>query len=475
MKSGHLPVTFGSAAALLSGLVACCVSWAALAHESLIYASVGLWALCIVLIPPALMRSYDWFSCWTFVILTVVLGVTARGCYMSMDWPNSEFIDEMYLLGKEPSYFFWPGVILLAGLLLMGVGYVAPHRITRKPPSWTWRIRRIYPIAFFLLVLSAVSTFYYIRLTGGLESGLLSAKRTVIPDLNLEGAGYKSYGELRFLASLAIFGHLMVLADVLRGGSRGRIWKTALALALLLLACVVPFYASIRSNVGIYLCLSGALCYYAGGRVSRIVLSGGVIAAIGLIYTMTVLRAERSDADAWAKLEVGSEAVESLILNRNQIELAKTAHIIHALPDRLQYQWGGTILRWLAAPIPRSLWPNKPVIHPGPIIGRTIYDQPVAGVPPGLVAELYWNFALPGVLIGCFGFGWFLRKVYEWSRPERGGDPFWAALYVAGPMLLGYEAVGSSLGSGIFRTVFHLVAMGGLLWLIRGSRVTSKP
>jgi len=304
---------------------------------------------------------------------------------------------------------------------------------------------------------------------------LLSAKRTVIPELDLQGANYQSYGELRFLASLAIFAHLLVVADCLRPGSRQVWWKAALAGALLAVACLLPFYASIRSNVAIYLCLSLGMFYYSGRRMPKPLIAGGLALAVLTVYAMTVLRAERDDAEALSQLRLGSEVVDSLILNRNQIELAKTAHIVDAIPESLDYQYGATIARWVAAPIPRRLWQDKPVIHPGPQIGNEVYDQRVAGVPPGIVAELYWNFGPVGMVIGCALFGMGLRWVYERFRPARAGDPFQAALYVVGPMLLGYEAVGSSVGSGIFRTIIYLVPMLMLLWMIRGPRPVEYP
>ena len=118
-----------------------------------------------------------------------------------------------------------------------------------------------------------------------------------------------------------------------------------------------------------------------------------------MVAVMTALRPGIADQNV----------LESIVLNRNQIELPKTAHIINAVPETLDFQYGKTLTRWLAAPIPREVWPDKPVIHPGPIIGNRIYGQRVAGVPPGLIAELWWNF-------GWFGiFPWRLSVLYEAS------------------------------------------------------------
>jgi hypothetical protein len=83
------------------------------------------------------------------------------------------------------------------------------------------------------------------------------------------------------------------------------------------------------------------------------------------------------------------------------------------------------------------------------------------------VAELYWNFHWPGVIIGAFGLGVLLRRVQARFQAARGGDPMRAALFVAGPMVLGFEAVGSSIGSGLFRAGLHTLVMLVLLTLVR--------
>ena len=184
---------------------------------------------------------------------------------------------------------------------------------------------------------------------------------------------------------------------------------------------------------------------------------------------MTILRAERNDATAFSKFNPGSQAFNSLILNRNQIELAKTAHIINAIPDKLDYQYGKTIAIWLVAPIPRSLWPDKPIIQPGPIIGNKIYDQRRAGVPPAFIAEMFWNFHLPGVLIGSLLLGISMRFLHERFRPVRkegNTDPSQIFLYVAAPMMLGFQAIGSNLGFAMFWLMFNFAIAIVMLKLI---------
>ncbi len=465
------------AATVLSVFVAIGLSILALGDQAVLFAATGMWALSIVLLPPALLPRYDLFSTWSFVILTVAIGLTLRGFYISFDYPDTDRIQGLFLLGQDPSFFAKPAVVLLTGLACLTGGFLFTwkrHSQSTTPPFSGRRSetssRWLYGLSIVILLVSLTSSLLYIRLTGGLESGLLSAKRTPIPSLDLGSSGYQSYGTLRFLGGLAIYAHLLVLGESLRPTSNRRIWKGTLAVLLLLTACVIPFYASLRSTVALNLCLSAAMFHFSGRKRSlpRLAALGGAV--ILMMSVMTILRSERDNAAAFSRLPSAPEALNAVVLNRNQIELAKTAHILHAVPDELGFRYGQTIWIWLAAPVPRALWPDKPIIPPGPIIGHQIYGQAVAGVPPALVAELFWNFSLPGVLLGGFLFGTGLRWLEKNFLPVHGGETWRAALYVAGPMTLGFNAVGSSLGYGLFQMTLHLAVMSALVWLTRERR-----
>ena len=89
-----------------------------------IFSATGLWALAIVSLPPALNPRYRLFAPWSFVILSVLVGLTFRGLYISHGHPDQETIDRLFLLEQDPAFFFTPALILLTGLLLMAVGYL---------------------------------------------------------------------------------------------------------------------------------------------------------------------------------------------------------------------------------------------------------------------------------------------------------------------------------------------------------------
>jgi len=470
--------TAASGVALLTVTAVAFTIAAAFGAHSHVFSAVGLWALVIVLLPPALLPRYDLFSPWSFIILSVVIGLTIRGFYIASDYPDHDIIDELYLLGQPPSFFVLPGMLLLAGLLSLTGAYL--WKPFGKIPTSCYRpiqSTRLYVLVTAILLTSIICSGLYIALTGGLDAGFISAKRTPIPGLDLAGLDYKSFGTLRSLASLAIFAHLLVWCDLLKPNASGRRWKIPLAILLFLLACTVPFYASIRSAIATHFILSTAVFYYSTKTFPILKLAAASILLIILISFMTLLRAERNDTSAFSKFNLGAQAFDSLILNRNQIELAKTAHIINALPDELDYQYGKTIAIWLAAPIPRNLWPDKPLIQPGPVIGNRIYDQARAGVPPGYIAEMFWNFHLPGVLFGCFLLGIFLRYLHERFRPaqgDAGNNCPQTILYVAAPMMFGFQAISSNIGYALLWLLVNFVIVTVILKLITSPLKTAK-
>jgi len=442
---------------------------------NLLFLCVGCWALFVMLLPMAVFRHYDFFSPWTLTAIAIFIGSFLRSIYITAGAPDEVTIDELYLLGEQPEYFIWPAVLLICGLFFLALGYTTGQK--RSKYSCNRRKRNhdyLYPVAIITLLVSLICTWQYIKLTGGLESESLSSKRTTIADIDLAGADHHTYGVLRVVASVSIFAHLLVLGDALRLRKSGCTWKLILAIALFGTACILPFYASSRGLIALYACLSAAMLYYSGRSHSfsffRIACLG--VFVILIVHFMTISRLSRSDDSAWSKGTSLLGIATSTVVNRSYPGICTTAHIVRAIPDTLEFKYGKTIWIWLIAPIPREIWSGKPLIHIGPEIGTKVYGTRVSGVPPGFIAEMYWNFHLPGVVIGCFLLGRGLRYVQNRYMPTRGGDPFVAALYVAGPMQLGYQVLGHSLGYGLLQTCISWSMMGGLIWLTSASRGT---
>ncbi len=78
--------------------------------------------------------------------------------------------------------------------------------------------------------------------------------------------------------------------------------------------------------------------------------------------------------------------------------------IVAKVPHEVDLLYGKTYLSVLTFYIPRALWKDKPR-GAGAYTGRLIFNKTSAGIPPGPVAEAFWNFHIPGVIVVFFLFG----------------------------------------------------------------------
>ena len=117
---------------LLFATIGCWIACLGFNFEML-YAAVGVTALTIVTVPMIVERRFDWFSPWTFVVLSVAVGCAARGICMSLGWPDAYDIDQFFLLGEDPHFFVRPSLYLLLGLAWGNVKERYPNVRQAKP------------------------------------------------------------------------------------------------------------------------------------------------------------------------------------------------------------------------------------------------------------------------------------------------------------------------------------------------------
>ena len=91
----------------------------------------------------------------------------------------------------------------------------------------------------------------------------------------------------------------------------------------------------------------------------------------------------------------------------NFIQLQTMIVLVGRVPHELSYQLGRTYLATLTMPVPRGLWPDKPLPSTGVFTLAFWPDTWLVGgttLPPGLFGEFYLNFGWIGVAIGAFAF-----------------------------------------------------------------------
>lgn len=132
------------------------------------------------------------------------------------------------------------------------------------------------------------------------------------------------------------------------------------------------------------------------------------------------------------------------------------------VPDREGYLFGASYLSLVTLPIPRGVWEDKPMVIEA-IVGRRFF-RVNAGVPPGGVAEAFWNFHIPGVIAVYFLFGGFMRWAADTYRRNQ-SVPSVIVVYAYTLFVL------SPTGTSIVGWLMGLVPMAFVLVIVGQYRV----
>ena len=437
----------------------------------------GSAACLIITMPLVLMRKFDLVSPWSLIMVAGYIGFGLRGLFIALNIKGLRSIDELFLLGHGPGYFTRSTLIVLVGLALLTLGYVvagerkSEHRPVFSKPDLD--AGRVAVTVLVCAVIGFVAFVLYARATGGFSLGQLSAKRTVINGVNLE-ASYQSHGGLRVLNTLAALAFWLQLAfDCYRQRRHGLLTGRGAWLAVLFVnAALLPVYASTRSDV-VYLVIGAVIIEYCLNRrgVNGTALLGSVLIAVIAAAAMSSLR---SINDGTNGVQVNRDTlVDTFVLTRTFADIPTSGNIINAVPTRLPYANGSTITAWLVAPVPRSVWPQKPLISSGPILGAVIYGNKHSGVPPGAIAESYWNFGLGGVLILPFLCGWVMRRINGIWAPWATTSPSAAIVMAVVAVRPGIDVMTNSVGFGPFQLIQSLVLLAPVLWIVGADHSTS--
>ena len=309
--------------------------------------------------------------------------------------------------------------------------------------------------------MAAYALFRYVTATGGFDLSELSAKRSAFVGGNTTYQG--GQGQWRALNELASIAFWLVIAKNAidhRGNRPGRLLLTGL---LFLNAIALPIYSSTRAQV-IYVILTALVVHVClSPRIRlRTAIRVGLV-ALTLLSMMTFLRQQSEGGQGKYNPVTAVRLIsDAVILNLNFMEVPKAVNIIGSVPDQLPYSHGSTIYNYAVAPVPRSFWPEKPIIDSGVEVGLRVYSTDGSAIPPGAIAEFYWAYGAGTLVVLSFLLGFGLRRLFEATRGLAGASVGGALMFASAVFDIGGNAVSGSVGYALSSALLA----AGTMWLV---------
>jgi hypothetical protein len=458
-ESPFVPMSEGSRTLLVGVYLAyfACVCLASLVSPNgstgEVVLALGVY-IALLLAPVVLYRdSWGWFHPLVFTSLYALLSLLRK-------FP-------MYTWGLE-AHEALPGLTrpelmeLVAAELALGcvglVAYYVGFLRFPSPPLPTLRFvrpRAVQARALVVVALALVVFVVALRMRGGLTSHLLMWRMS-----------RKVANEGMTLWSIAVtagaWATLFWAAADLRSHRRPLFWAAALA------SIFADFlFTGSRGSVLALVAVGFMVRMMATRRVMYVRTLALGVAGVVLIGGLGQFRAgTRDNVVNWGALTAagGREGV-STAWTETLVQRATSGHgalpILARVPEEEDLLYGKSYLAVLTVGVPRSVWPEKPGLIDGRV-GRTFYDSP-AGKPAGAVAEAYWNFHVPGVILVFLLFGifqqWLARMVRRYP-----GQPAMTLLYLSALWMLAVPTSMSAVRfiADVVPLLLVVVMMGGL-------------
>lgn len=424
---------------------------------------------------PVVRTRYNLFSPWTIVLLITYIGCGIRGSFIALGIDDqADSLQSLFLMGHSMGYFLRPSAIYVAAIAVLTAGYMMGERhrgADSQRLGWIqgFRFREAAgPLVLLLALVGFVAFVVYVRQTGGFHLAELSHKRLAVTGGS--DSGHTVYGVPRFLNIFSAVAFWIMAARYAWDRRKITYGGRGLVLGLLALnAIALPFYASSRTDAVMILLIGWVI--FRAVRPGRVPYRGISLLAIGglaLLGLMTLLRPTGGNV---ATPTIGfssvlSSALDGVVYNRNFGDMQVTSDIINAIPSQIPFQHGATIVTWIVAPIPRTIWATKPDVNVGPLIGSTLYNTTNGGVPPGFVADFYLNFGLAGVMVGSLILGLILGRVGRFAAHNGVMNPGAAVLYYPAVFAFANASMQKGIGAGVFSGLEYLVPVAVALLLV---------
>ncbi len=393
------------------------------------------------------------------ILISLLIGTVLRSFFILS--PLQSTNKHLMLLGKEPIVLLKGLACIYLGLAFFVFGYMIKARPFKKLASTQIfsagiNIKKFKSMALVITILSILSALYTFNKLGVDFSSVESISKKRF--LKVDDGVYAAMGYENLVMNLILPIYYMLVMYMLL--QRKKIVSTLGLFVVFLgfLNILYPFIQSSRTSAMYVFINTGLIIYFVKGGIGWGKMISAVSLAILLLMVMTFFRYKSNNVINRPTDEDNPLIV--MVGSLNFLGIDKTSQIVDETPRRMPYQLGKTLLLWVVAPIPRTLWTSKPEISIGRPIADYIYqkrDETTAGggVPPGFIGELYLNFSYFGVIVGMFIFGYFLHLFYEFFKKIRSNSIFGMVIYLLAFLPFSINLIGGDLS----RMIVNLLSM----------------
>jgi hypothetical protein len=416
--------------------------------------TVGFWLLTLVTVLPLAVHLWrqespkDYCEIIYPVTAYLYVGLGMRGFALCTGFQESPYQEFYQAVQANNGVLLDAFLIASLGVAALYTGYFSAPKTSRPglierslgfgSPHSQKALINVSLCYGVLALLAACYMFFHVL--GGSLSEIFSVTKLVVAQ-STEGGQYPITGLARF----AYVGAFVSLASIAAGspGNRGRKFILWIALAVNVTSALAWFCVG-SSKEAVFTIVLGLLLVWNYSR-RRIRPRTVVVLCVLVLMAYPVLFLYRyKGGDAIQEAQDESRDASTLGL---QMFLGRSHHfdMVVLVVDRIHnvtdLKFGSTFTELTYWFVPRAIWPGKPKSF-GYTVDKEFapeeFDGDNGADGASIVGELYANFYIPGVVVGMFLFGRFLKRIYLFTSVGRGWPVILAiyALFVLDSMHL---------------------------------------
>ncbi|MFC3420034.1 O-antigen polymerase [Salinicoccus hispanicus] len=291
------------------------------------------------------------------------------------------------------TYFSWSILIVIIWYIFMYAGYAFATRTKTEliKKEKFFKVDNTKAIGVILIFIGLLSYALIFFLQGGLQG--------VISGLNNRVEAYAGMGYFKLLTTLITVGSLFLLST----------GKKKLSFFFILITFIFLVSYGGRSTAFFSSVFPYLVFYHYKYKNLRFV------TLLPLAFVMMIFAIALGNYRLYNEFQLDFSNVYE-ILSKVGMSI-QGGEILPSLvgslmEGKIDYQYGAILMNILYAPIPSSIWQNKPPIDESGVVGRALMGSEYWGLPPGPYGLAFYNFGFIGVILIAFVTGYLINKFY---------------------------------------------------------------